>query len=1716
MRTSFGRPFIFVLLMSAPLGLADNENSTTTTSTLSSSFTTSSATSSSSTTTTLTMSSTTTSSNTTSTTETTTTGSSSTSSMTSTTSSSTSSLTLSTTSNFTTTTGTTTSRTNTSLTVTTTTPTTATSTLTSSTGTSSSVTSTISTTTTTTRVYRLYIDEAQVFPSHLNVIFNYPARLANENDTWSCDDLWEEDSVKSFGVEPSCTLSDDQRSLQVALGKLTRLVVGDFVMMKFGVLLPHGFIVVEPTELSAVVITKAPLVPLRAVLLAADAFQACSVGRFSLAASTGFARRAPVIHWQLGNHTDPALQSVLQPTLDEANELMLQVLEIPPEIFQFGTLQVDVDVSEVSEMDDGLEIEVMASISNWQAEAEDVSVEVTVFHVETPLLQISPKSLKNFNISNYEEVEMAVDVFPAVQCINSSDVPPSLSVQWEYWQRNEKICIEFLPTSSGNMSLDNMSNDSNDSNVTENLSNDSNSSNISGEVVERPCIEWLWQRLENTSFRDLNRRPGSLRLPAFSFQPNSSHRFRAVSTFEGYEGSKPSVVFTVNVRPSTTPVAVISGPSTVSALCPFNLSASESYDASVPKDDETSRLEFSWSCMVGMVIGYNETELLEAEECNLTITDDWTQNPVIEAEGDLLEEGSYTFRVKVRRVNLHEQNRTSESPPASGPPDPRGPDGAPVRPDPESPHGEGWWVVHVRRRAIPVVQLQVPWADGDEVSVARNLEPAIAHVSGSMACPIPNDWAWHWVLIDDAYVLALMKTTVRFMGASLAEVATADFKGDLLVPANSYTYALVAHNNSDWVKQLVPGRSMLSDLIAAGALVYTSPPFRANGPPREGLMELVPRSGEGLLTPFAVSSFGWRDEEESLLSYSFFRFPLAVSGVSADGNGGIIFDEGWTGWSLPKIEWRNTSSSMYFRKQGGLTLQTWESSNMVSDLLMAVGSYFIVVRVRDPQGGEGIAAVLGPVVVEPVNVTDVTAVLQASFVSRDADHILNAVDAVLSTATVSTESVLNALEVATSLLDPTPEALEKMSQILVSTVKTGGPGGMPPKTELLRAAEILQMCLDLAVASPEQGIGSTAAIAMLEALSSVHEAGRSPDPNATEELANFTRRTGALASSMAKAALAKLQVGDSSFVSGAVEGKGTNLQLVSSLASALTESGLQVQRLYMPPGVLTTSRRLQASACSDVGISAIYWQRSNPYTWASSSKGVNQYVSADATVAVLEFEMCGSPLMFNESIPDRTMRLRAITLPARTPPPVGFRWEVYCAKWSESEEAWLLRGIEVQKPVYWDDVEVSCMIYEGASGMSLTAFFLPEEVTTTSTTVEWTHPTYTTFEIPPLPPVYVVSCNESLLPEPPKGQGWNCTKPGEGQECRATCEGYPDMMASVTCLKGASSLEWFVTNVCPIFTTTTLDLTVDHPADHAILGSVLIFVWIVVFSCSAGICALMAYGLYKFSMNESKSQVSAAPSIVVTDTEASEDEEEDMVDPAFLQWAKNWAENPTVESAVLERKVKASKSQEALLDQASSILANENEAGEDAATSSAFTRTAEIEFTEDWKADLEALLRDHQIPLDGEGRLYYVVNTVREILQVKDLQSLHKVNFPLTIHMQEAPPQVEKADGFYFWQVEWGALKGSSISTKKEDQNVDAQPPEEEAEDGGAVHQMSQRQIEHDDLMKQWSQHSLRRSSRRSFLLHPRVPRSQDGKTRRAGARAPRALDHVVDQLQNP
>lgn len=988
--------------------------------------------------------------------------------------------------------------------------------------------------------------------------------------------------------------------------------------------------------------------------------------------------------------------------------------------------------------------------------------------------------------------------------------------------------------------------------------------------------------------------------------------------------------------------------------------------------------------------------------------------------------------------------------------------------------------MRLSRRRLPLVVLRMPWDDGAEVSVRGPAAPAVAEVSGTATCPVPH-WRWHWLLTQEGRILAALKTTVQSLGASV-EVTSHDFRGDLLHPRQSYRYALVATPSE--LDQAPSSGAFLAALVPPPALLVASVAFVANAPPKDGLLELVPLSGEALRTPFAVNSFGWSDETEKLLTYSFVRFPFESSRIFADGAGGITFQNGFQ-WSVPKIDWHNASSPMYFRKQGGLTLQTWDSSSRVSDLLMAVGSYFIIVRARDLEGGEGTAAVLGPVVVEPVNGSNGMTVLEASYTARDAERIMNTVDALLASETVEwdaspTASLLDALEVATSILDPRPEALEKMTQILVSTVGGGGgtAGIVQNKADLDRAANILDNCLNLAMASPENGVGSVVAVAMLEALSTFNEGGRLGSLEPSEESTRFTEKMDRLASKVATAAHAKLAVGDSKFLSGAGVGgfsneppSGVNLQLISSATSVLVDSGLDMARLFMPPNLLQPSpgspgpgpstRRLQAGC--DVAITATYWLRSNPYTWASSSKGMNQYVTADTTVGVLEFETCGMPLAFNESIPERTLRFRRITLPARRAPPRGFEWDVACARWSPLEQSWITSGVEVQRPVYWDDVEVACQVYAvpDGNGTAFTAFFVPVEISTTTTTVEWTYPTYTTFEIPPLPPVYVISCNSSLLPEPPLGSSWNCTKAGEGQECRAVCEGFPDQITSVTCLKGQSSLEWFVTNVCPLFTTTTLDMTIDRPSENAILGSVLVFVFIIIFCCSMGICALMIYGLYKFTMNEqSKSRISSVQPQPVEE----EEEEEDVVDPAFMDWAKHWAENPTVQSAVLERKLKA-KSQEHL-----ALEAGEDAKAQKATASSAFTKTVELEYHEYWKSELEGILFSNQIPLDAEGRLYWVVNSVREILQVKDLQSLHQVNFPLTLRMQESPPQVEKAEGFYFWQVEWGALKGPANATKTDDMEFDA--PDEEKIDG-IVPELSQRQQEHEDLMKKWKEQKV-------------------------------------------
>ncbi|CAJ1386495.1 unnamed protein product [Effrenium voratum] len=1530
--------------------------------------------------------------------------------------------------NFTSGTETTTTGTNTSQTTTSTTSMSNTTTGTSTTTMTTTTNSTTTTSTTSTEIFLLTIEAAVLSPSELVVVFNYPARIAEpENTTWSCPDLWEEETAESFGIGATCLPSDDKLLLQVTLGQWPRVQVGHLAVMKFGVLLPD-VIVFEPTELSAVITTTTPQVPLRGDLAAPDAVQPCSTVRFSLGASTGFAGRTPVIEWQLGNGTDPALAAILQPTLDEATSQVKQVLEIPPDIFYeaVSASTPQDDVSNETEKEVDLDVVVVSTISNWLGQSEELSAVVNVLNVDTQLPQIMPATRKEVDVFSYEELEIAVDFAPAVsisRCIvNATDDPSGeIDIQWEYRRIDDRACdapdvIENISDTNGS----NSSNDSNETNETwDNSSNSSNSSNASWLVPVSPCLAQLWRGFNRTGLVDKSPRPGKLHFGAFSFQPETRHQFRASAGLQGYVGEKPTVVFTVNVLPRTRPTAVISGPTRVSAVCGFNLSAADSYDASARVQPSTE-LEYFWSCVEGDFFE-NATDM--GMSCD-NMTEDWSDSPELHLESGFLAEGSHTFTLQVRR---------------------RG----------EEAVSEAMHVVHVSSHPQPLVVLKVPWTFGGPVSVARHSGLVRALVSDS--CLIPN-WNWQWVLTRNDVVLALLNTSVLEQPLSAGqEVVTSEFRGDLLVPGWSYEYALVGLSN-DTAKRFAPGWYLAAlEAMSGSAVAATSVPFLADGVPSEGILELAPRSGPAL-GRFSMQTYGWHDEEEASLSYSFVRFPADTGDAWADDT-----------WVAPKMDWKNSSSERYFRKLGGLTLQHWDSSSVLADVVMAPGTFFIVVRVRDRLGGEASAAVLGPVVAsEDVALQEVADALEASFTSRDADRILNTVDAVLLSSRGSalfTEPLLGALEVALGIMEPSADGLEKMGQVVASLV--GGSGGarsgapqVVNKSQLSRAADLLQSCVGLAAVQPA-GLSDAVAVSVLEALSGVNDGNRLGDNTTgdTSEAVNFTGRVEALADVVAQGLLSRLHLGESLSLSGVFEGSGLSLQVSWRNPLTVPATGFDYGDLLLPASLFQNEfgRRLQDMTCTSLVAKATYWHRSNPYTWADPMKGVNQYVFANGTVADMELSLCGSPFFFNETEPERAMRVRTVWLPPQPPPPPGFRMEVACARWSVADQAWLMTGVEVERPVYWDAVDVTCIAYVGAA--AYTALYIPVEVTTSTTTEQWTHPTYTTFEVPPLPPVYIVSCNESLLPPDP-GQGWNCTKPGEGQECRSACKGYPDMMTSMTCLKGSDSLEWFVTNICPDFFTTTLDVTVKVPSEDVVLGMVLIFLWILMFTCSAAILALFAYGVYKFVMYERPKPTSRARIAPL------EQAEEDQVDPAFVAWARSWAASPAVSSAVLEAKAEkslASASQESLTD----INGRHSQAA--ATKVSAFTETVVLEYSDDWREEVDKMLKSREIPREGEGRLYYVVNTVREILQTKDIETLHRVNFPLTINLQESPPRVlEKSEAFYAWQVEWIALTAGQEPAQKAEAEIIAAPEEEET---GMDHLLDEGQKQHDDLMQKWKQH---------------------------------------------
>jgi len=685
-----------------------------------------------------------------------------------------------------------------------------------------------------------------------------------------------------------------------------------------------------------------------------------------------------------------------------------------------------------------------------------------------------------------------------------------------------------------------------------------------------------------------------------------------------------------------------------------------------------------------------------------------------------------------------------------------------------------------------------------------------------------------------------MSTSVEYAEeVSLLTIVTDGEESAYLVPGKQYSYALLMTESADDMTELESNLVTLQDARNANATIALSANFTADGPPSGGVISLLPLSGEAVLTAFSATTTGWVDEDVDELSFAFFRFPLGEGyNVTADGKGGLLIGTDFN-WRLPEIDWHDPQSPRYFSKQGGLLLRSWSKSKFVADMTLAVGMYVTIARARDKYGAESTGVAIGPVTGVPsggLGADQAADVLRSSYASGDADVILNAVDAISSvpaTAEASSQMlhvVMGGLEVATTVVESTPAAVEKISQVLSGTLVQGSEA-TSDATVLSRATAVLFNIVDVATTGELGGLGKQEGDAVMQTLATLQHGRESrwrqnqsllsedERDELQEEGEAVTEELLHLLSKIGTAALAKLAVGQTQELQGTgVGGRGISTQVSKADMAASRKTGIKEGRLSVPgallPNVSLDGRRL-SSNCGTVELQATAWEQSNLYAWADPRQGDNKYVRQDATVVVVELSMCGSIFTFSEG---ENLSL-LLDIPARVAAPPGYVNVPRCMMWQEfnGNASWLFDGMQVQGTVYWDDTQATCLAGSGGGAYSIVWF--PEFIPTTTTLPPYTTSEYQEWEYPPKPDNLIEKCSYALsdMPDlPPGSNQWNCTGPrAEGDVCAAPCQAYHWLEASIVCLKSGRFMEWVVLSDCPEVVTPSPYVQMPDAADDA-------------------------------------------------------------------------------------------------------------------------------------------------------------------------------------------------------------------------------------------------------------------------------------------------------------
>eukprot|EP00930_Biecheleria_cincta_P079944 TRINITY_DN6797_c0_g2_i1.p1 TRINITY_DN6797_c0_g2~~TRINITY_DN6797_c0_g2_i1.p1 ORF type:complete len:2869 (+),score=356.36 TRINITY_DN6797_c0_g2_i1:77-8608(+) len=369
-----------------------------------------------------------------------------------------------------------------------------------------------------------------------------------------------------------------------------------------------------------------------------------------------------------------------------------------------------------------------------------------------------------------------------------------------------------------------------------------------------------------------------------------------------------------------------------------------------------------------------------------------------------------------------------------------------------------------------------------------------------------------------------------------------------------------------------------------------------------------------------------------------------------------------------------------------------------------------------------------------------------------------------------------------------------------------------------------------------------------------------------------------------------------------------------------------------------------------LGVKQTSWLFSNPYGWADRALGINDLVSINADVKIVELNICGAVV----ALSDLADPLRiTLSMPTKGVPPPGYGLEAACLIWNGSIRQWNAVG-SVEQPVADDASEVVCLAPVG--GGAYTAIWLPfllptttvttttvtktsstntmdlwtktsstltpgpttTSFTTTSTTIPWWATTITTVVGGA---VGAFCAADDMPPLPESAAAFICYGPERvGQVCRARCEKNDPLSweAAITC---QSDTTWAVFSSCPIPTPVNTLVPTEAPSFDMVflvlaMGGIGCFMALILIAC----------GIY-FAFRGLHSKVGADDEVLAE--EASAGRKDDQIqasaiplepmpamsqmpennlqlDPHFWEWANEWTNSRSDEMSPSRLQIAAS------------------------------------------------------------------------------------------------------------------------------------------------------------------------------------------------------------------